>query len=148
MTDKCAVEGCQISETGVCVLHNVEVERREGMRELVDKIPDLMTTINRLVGLSSIFLFVVAGSYTYTYISKVELEKEITLGLKDRSQQIESMLASINRLAVIVGRNENQSKNTMDRLDRLSATLERYIEVQRRDQIELYKRSGDSPPKH
>lgn len=141
MTEKCEIEGCQINKDGVCALHNIEVERREGMKELVEKIPDIMTTINRLVGLSSLFLFVVAGSFTYTYISKIELEKEIALGLKDRNQQVDNMLDSINRLTMVVGRNESQAKNTMDRIDRLSKTLEKYVEVQRQERLELYKRS-------
>lgn len=57
---------CHMSDTGVCAVHNVEVERRENMKELVKHIPKIMSAINRMLGFSLLLIFIIGGAFAYT----------------------------------------------------------------------------------
>lgn len=122
---QCDIEGCQMSETGVCALHDVEVERRKGMKELVDKIPDIMTKLNWVlgasIGASSLAIVILIGSYTYTNIVKVSLKKDIqsvqSTTLEDNKFIRETVLSLTHNVATLQAMQAQSIKETKELKD-------------------------------
>lgn len=96
--EKCQVEGCQMEETGVCALHDVEVERREGMKTLVDKIPTILNRVNIIMSASGLIMLLITGSFLYTTITKDDLRDDMSLMKKSHSSDMEFMRDTVIRL--------------------------------------------------
>lgn len=70
----CPSNNCPNNPTGVCVLHQLNIERqaREDLEKSLSGLPTLTRTVYTVVGSSVLIASVVLGGYTYT--NSVDIE--------------------------------------------------------------------------
>ena len=127
---KCDVNGCQMEETGVCALHDVEVERRESMKALVNKIPGIMTRLNLILGTTGSIGMIIAASFLYTSMVKTELRQEITLQRQEGSVSVSKIRSLVHDIAVTQGKNIQAQKFQLKQLSRLNTSISNMLERQ------------------
>lgn len=86
---------CRHTEDGVCPQHNVLLERRKQEAKLINAIPGILTTQNRLIGGTRVIalmatLVIVAG-FVYTKDTKLDLEKSVEQNKADQLRIIEKL---------------------------------------------------------
>lgn len=129
--EKCEIEGCQMEDSGVCALHDIEVERRLSMKALVDRIPSLLTKLNVLIGTTAFVGVIIAGSFAYTTLVKAELREDIHVTKKVYDKGMGELRSIVQTLAIVQGRREETFTVQLRELARLNNTLETIVERQR-----------------
>ncbi|BDD88688.1 hypothetical protein [Desulfofustis limnaeus] len=110
---------CDIEKTGVCAFHNVEVERRKNMNELVKSIPKLLTAMNRTIGVLTFIGIVIAGSFVYTRdTDRSAINRDQLL-----EQRISEIANQVSRLSVAVQVSEAKQAALVQQLTQLNEHL-------------------------
>lgn len=134
MENECPNPKCEVMESGVCALHNVEVERRKNMSELVNNIPQMLTKLNKLIGimtyfgiaLSASFVFA-AGAFIYTWTTSKQIE-EISFSIKDKTdQKIDRLTDEVNRVVRVASLNEFKYSTVVQELEKLNKNVKEMI---------------------
>jgi arginine utilization protein RocB len=110
---------CDIEKTGVCAFHNVEVERRKNMNELVQSIPKLLTAMNRTIGVLTFVGLVIAASFIYTRdTDQSAINRDQLL-----EQRISDIAAQVSRLSTAVQVSEAKQAALVLQLTQLNEHL-------------------------
>lgn len=138
--ERCSVDGCKMEETGVCALHDVEVERRQNMKDSVDRIPYIMTKLNMILGTSFLIGVLIVGSFTYTTITKNDLRQDMTMMETKTTKNIEFMRDTVLNLTSSVSNLKTMQLENIKNSDKLNASLQQLILQQRDYEYESKKR--------
>ena len=126
MTDTCKIDGCQMEETGICAMHGIEVERRENMKENVDKIPSILTRMNIMFGTMGVWSLIIVAAFLYTRDTKQELRFDTA----DLRQDLLETSKNINELAVITGEQGTLQSILLSETKDLNVSLRKLVDKQ------------------
>lgn len=78
---ECALEGCEVTKTGVCAYHNAGIERMKGLEKLAEAIPGLVKfmhlTLGGFIVVGAIGLVTVSGFAWYINKTAEEVEAKV-----------------------------------------------------------------------
>lgn len=156
----CTVAGCNVEETGVCALHNIEVERRKNTEKVIEAIPGLVKfmhlTIGGLIVISVIGLAVVSGFAWYvnkttssTY-KKVEEQAQAQKEHEDKySKKFERTTREVSELASKMDTYTDTNQQFIEemRADRAKAwgLIEKYVEKEQYEEMYRTHRAVPMP---
>jgi len=144
-----------VHQDGVCIMHDVEIERRRQADKTIDKIavfvehkiPALITRVNIMVGYSLLASLLIVGSFYYTSESKMEARESIAHVADDvmshresTDAQIRAMADQLTMLTVTVTRTEEKQLSLVRELK----TLNGYLDILVMDKIQGH--GEDSTP--
>ena len=138
--DKCSINGCQMEDTGVCALHDVEVERRTNMKILVDRIPSIMTKLNIIIGTTGLVGMIIAASFVYTTLVKSDLKQDINSYKSENRASVTELRSLVHDIAVTQGRNIQAQETQLDHLSRLNTSLATIVERQNQHEDSVNRR--------
>lgn len=138
--EKCNVDGCQMEDTGVCALHDVEVERRASMKVLVDKIPSIMTKLNIIIGTTGLVGMIIAASFVYTTMVKSDLRDDISSYKTENRASVTELRSLVHEIAVTQGRNIQAQETQIQQLSKLNGSLSNIIDRQMQYENSINKR--------
>lgn len=118
---------CNVHETGVCAMHQVEVERRkndnENLRKLMDLIPKMLTRINTMVGYSLLATLLIVGGFYYSSEIKAdshEADSKIRSSIDKHEvgtdRRINQLTTQVTELTVAMARSEEKHTALMTQM--------------------------------
>jgi len=117
------VKECNVAKDGVCALHGVEVERRKQTAQMVENIPGMLTTMNRIVGYSTLLsLIVIAG---FVYIRDVKQAVDYSLEL--HKSDVSMLTAQIGALTTTAARSEEKYVSILREMESLNGQIRMMI---------------------
>jgi hypothetical protein len=138
--ERCEIDGCQMQDTGVCALHDVEVERRKGMKELVDLIPAILTRLNIMTGTTIFVGIIMVGSFAYTTLVKNELKNDAVRIQQENNAAVSELRSLVHEIAVTQGKNIQAQDSQLRELARLNNSLEGILDRQVRHEESVNSR--------
>lgn len=135
-------ERCTFEQSGFCVAHQSEIDRREAMEKIISKLwdeilPSLMTKMNWTLGVLTLVGIFVLGSYTYTYItdqnqrgSTAEVIRHSDKADDNLRVMIAQVTKTVNTLAQNVSYQQAENKSYLREFSRLNDSLEKLVNKQ------------------
>lgn len=110
---------CNVTEDGVCALHNVEVERRKNQQVQVDKIPTLVKLVYTILGTNALMTTMLIGSYVYTHDVKMSAE------LRDNAiiKKLETMTSEVSDMNLALARHEGEYRGLLQQMGTFNTNL-------------------------
>ncbi len=62
-------EKCNVHENGVCAMHGTIEERRKNESDLIKHIPDILSFLNKVKGVTILATLIVTGGYGFTLVA-------------------------------------------------------------------------------
>lgn len=114
---------CNVHTTGICGVHNINVERRNNLQKEVDEMKPIKKIVYGLVASSSLILIVVTSCFSYSNETreKMEIRDKVT------NDKINKLSIQVERLATISEMRGKQSDNVIRVLKDLNINMEKVI---------------------
>lgn len=151
----CSYEGCTFPDSGVCAMHNIEVERRKDMKEVLDTVPMINKKVSWILGVLSIIGVLVGGNYLYTTSIKQDLrgdqlqaEKRSNAADGALSEKIRSLTEVTGNLASGMASQRTALNYQLREFTRLNDSLEAILKKQVEHEETLDKEFNDWLEEH
>jgi hypothetical protein len=138
----CSVDGCSVRQTGVCAVHNLEVERRKGldirMSDIKNLVEEMNSTVRTLVehqaGLSGAFssvckiaTLIIIGAFTYITLVWQSGEKE----REALQSAVSANMKTVQSLTIEAEHSREFQNRTLKKMDKLNDTLTEWVALQK-----------------
>ncbi|MGV0961845.1 MAG: hypothetical protein ACOYB1_18625 [Limnohabitans sp.] len=110
------IKECNVAHDGVCALHGVEVERRKHTAQIVENIPVLLTTMNRIIGYSVLVTMVVAGGFVYIR----DVKQQVDYSHEMHKSDITLITSHVSALTTAVARSEEKYSSILREMENLN----------------------------
>lgn len=129
---------CNVNETGVCALHNVEIERRKGEKEAIEKsikaletavstlsnmIPKISRSFYVIIATATLMLIMVTGSYVYTrdaIINSINRDNSL-------QKKIETLTDKFNLILIENARTEGAQHTLLNEIKDFSKLMKEHL---------------------
>lgn len=130
MTDAHEERECNFSRDGVCGLHGVEVERRKNMQNLTDTIPNLLTSMNRIIGYSTLLSMVIIAGFVYIR----DVKQAVDYSHEMHKSDINRINNQISELTTTAARSEEKFTAMLRELENLNGKIGIWIVNEKQNQ--------------